>query len=588
MLLAVVVIVVVASPVLFSTRVFEVDTTNFMWLGSVANHSLAHGLPPTFFLNTNAADASGIFNPVFTFYGGPLFMFYAFLIRLSGGNVTVGLDVLVVLAFAAAYGGTAWLSRLCGVPGLWAHVPAIAVVTAPYFLSNLYGRGDIPEFVALAVIPLLVAGASHAVVAESFTPGRTALLVLATIIFTGSHNLTLLWGVLIGLVVLVVLAVVLRPRGLPIRRLGATAGVLALATLVNAWYLLPDVALNGTTQAAKAAPTTIFKFRQFESLGLIFNPFRSVPPGFGSPALYVQAPVWFLAWAVACGIGLWVWRAGSLSRLRNAWTAVAILLAGLFALIVTTTPWRGFPAPLKAIQFPYRLNGYVVFLVGGLVLLGVMALQQWRTIAGRTPIVSVLIVALAGVSVMSVGLAVWQAWVPESCPPPPYRQCVSSRSAGLTSVHQLPTTWYAGSYYADVSEPVLTVEPGRVFEIAPENVDAHGDRVDAIIDPPAGTEPFVTNIMAGPDLVAIGGGIERVGRTQVTTQSYSDTFASYAVVRRVEPGDGPIEIVLELKQHPSIVAGRVLSVMAVVGVALVLTVPTWRRRRRAAAGIAAA
>ena len=102
-------------------------------------------------------NSNGIFNPIFAFYGGPLYASFGLLMRLLGGSATAALDVFVVLALAAAYGGSVWISRQCGLSGLLAHVPAIVVVTAPYYLSNVYGRGDLPEFVALSMIPLIVA-----------------------------------------------------------------------------------------------------------------------------------------------------------------------------------------------------------------------------------------------------------------------------------------------------------------------------------------------------------------------------------------------------------------------------------------------
>src|SRR4029077_8655825 len=124
--------------------VFTTDVTNFMWLGSVMRHSLAHGFPPTFFLNTDSAGTGGIFNPIFAFYGGPLLVIFSILIMVLGGSVVAAFDALVALSFFAAYGGTACFSRQCGLRGRLVHIPAIVVVSAAYYLTNLYGRGDLP------------------------------------------------------------------------------------------------------------------------------------------------------------------------------------------------------------------------------------------------------------------------------------------------------------------------------------------------------------------------------------------------------------------------------------------------------------
>ncbi len=102
------VVVAMAGPVLFAQWRLQAEARNGMWLGSVMAHSISHGLPPTFFLNTNTGNASGIFNPLFAFYGSPLFAGFGTLIKVLGDNVPVAFGVLIVLAFAAAYGGSAW------------------------------------------------------------------------------------------------------------------------------------------------------------------------------------------------------------------------------------------------------------------------------------------------------------------------------------------------------------------------------------------------------------------------------------------------------------------------------------------------
>ena len=571
-------VVLVAGPMLFSNRVFEVDMTNFMWMGSGMSHTLFHGLSPSFFINARFADpnntyfnSNGIFNPVYAFYGGPLYAFFGILIRVLGGSATAALDVLVVFALSAAYGGSVWIARQCRLTGLLAHVPAIAVVTAPYYLSNLYGRSDFPEFIALSMIPLVAAGAVHLVRAPSWKPGPTAVFVVSVFFFTGSHNITLLWGSVIAATVLVVLAVVVRPHVPPVKRLAGVAGVIMLATLVNAWFLLPDIVYSGSTQAAEQAPKLIGALNFFDRFTLLFNPFRAVPKQSGSPAMYVQAPVWFIMWALGCGAWIWIGRPRTRALLRNVWTALAVILIALFVLRTNAALFRRLPATLKVIQFPLRLDGYILLLTAGVVLASGLAVQGATAGRARPLAASLLVASLVGVCAMSVGLAVWQEWVPRSCPPPNiYPQCVANRTAGKTPVHVLPTTWGAGNYYTDTSAAILPVAPGRSFDFSPDLVDAHGDNLTATVDPPAGIEPFVTNIMGGPGMVSIGGGIERLGRTD----------AGYAVVRRVQPGPGPIRVEIRTADSPAIRIGRALSVIGVIGVALLLWMVTRRDRQR--------
>jgi hypothetical protein len=567
--IAAAIIVVLAAPVLFTNRAFMIDLTNDLWMGSVMSHSLPHGIPPTFFLNTNSFGTNGIFSPIFAFYGGPFFALFGALIAILGGSVTVAFEVLVVLAFSAAYSGSFWISRQCGLRGRLPHFPAITIVSAAYYLTDLYGRSDIPEFVALSMIPLVVASVTHLIRSRSWTPGPILLLSCSVVVFTGSHNITLLWGTLISGVTAMALALVLRPRGLPIRRICAVAGLIILATLVNAWYLIPDIAFSGTTLAAAQAGISV---TFFDTIGLLFDPLRAVPSQSRSPALYVQAPVWFLVWSVGCGV--WIWCRQSLKAFRKSWSTLFLVLVAVTILIVDTSLWRWVPAKLQVVQFPYRLNGYVLLLVGALVLVGLLAVQHEADTKQRSFIGSALIVALAGVTVMSMALAVWQEWVPRSCPSG--GGCVANRSAGLTTTHVLPPTWVEVSLYTNPTAPVVPVRSGRSFDFPPDLVDPHGDRLAATVDPPSGTRPFVTNITGGPQLVSIGGGIERLGRTGT----------GFVVVRRVKPGGGPIRVVIQTASSPVIALGRWMTLVGAIGIAVwaSLSVLSVRRSRHSRPG----
>ncbi len=557
------VILVLSSPVLFTNRVFAVDTTNALWLGSIMRESLSHGVPPSLFINTGQVPLSGVFDPLFAFYGGSLFAVFGALIAMFG--LSAAYIVLVVLSFAAAYGGSLWIARQAGLRGLLAHVPAFAVVSSAYYLTNLYGRGDIPEFVALSVIPLLVAAAVHEVRAARSTATPTVLLAVSAFFFTGSHNLTLLWGTLIGAVSLAVLAAFVRPRGLSWRRVSVVAGIVTLATMVNGWFLLPDVALSKTTHA-ESTPGILYAY--FDRFSVLFYPGRAVPPlETGSPALYVQAPIYFLVWSLVCGA--WIWRSRRMPLLRRTWTALVLLLVGVFGLIMITPWWGWAPATLRSIQFPYRLNGYVLLFVAGLVLVSLLAVQGDLLRRRGKGLAAALLIALAPVIAISASLAVWQIWVPKSCS----IYCVPNRSAGQTPPHEQPSTWYARAFYADATAPVIQTRPDRQYLFDPNDVDAHGDKLAMTIDPPTGTEPFLTNIMGGPQLVSIRGGVERVGRSS----------GGFAVLRRTAPGNGPVPVVIETADSPAIRIGRVVSLAGVTGLAgLVLALVLAGRRRTSA------
>ena len=226
---------------------------------------------------------------------------------------------------------------------------------------------------------------------------------------------------------------------------------------------------------------------------------------------------------------------------------------------------------LRVIQFPLRLDGYVVLLTSALVLVSVLAVQ--RGIA-RSAAVARGAGALGYArrclrdERVARGLAGMGA---EVVPAASVRiRNVSRTDRRMTPTHVLPTTWGAGNYYTDTETTLVPVAPGRSFDFSPELVDPHGDRLMATMILPGGTEPFVTNIMGGPGLVSIRGASSGSG----------EPTPSYVVVRRVRPGDGPVRVVIRTADTPAIRIGRLLSLAGVLGLALLLSMLALSSRDR--------
>ena len=100
---------------------------------------------------------------------------------------------MLVGAICAAYGGTLWVARQLGLRGLSAHIAPIVVVSGAYYLSLAYGRGSWPELIGTSAIPMLIAAALR-IVRRGAAPGPVLALGLATIFWSGSHNITFEWG----------------------------------------------------------------------------------------------------------------------------------------------------------------------------------------------------------------------------------------------------------------------------------------------------------------------------------------------------------------------------------------------------------
>ena len=464
-----------------------------------------------------------------------------------------------MLAIAGAYVGTLWLGLQFGLRGWLAHAPALTLVTSAYYITDLYGRGAWPEFIAVSSIAPLAASGVYLTRAPAWRPWPVLVFVVSAVIFTGSHNITLLWGTTIAVVTLLVVWLVLgRPRRLPYRRLAMVAGLGITATLVNSWYLLNDVAHSSDVEIyADASGKFVANATSvFDTPAVLLNPLRHVPAASTTPALYVQAPVWFLTWGLLAGILL---RGRSASRaLRRAWTGATALVALLLGMILLKPFWEHVPNPWLQIQFPLRLNSYLVYAIAGLVLVGALALQRVARNGPRRAILP-LRLALAAVMAISLGLCVWQQWHPQPV-------ALKNRSEALKSANVLPPGWYDPGSFLDGRAPVVPVPPGRNLTIPPSQVK--GDHFAAVMNVPPGPQPIQTNIGAGNYLVRIAG-LEWLGRS----------VGGDAVVRRPHGGSGPLRVAVETAHSRAIELGRLLSILAILAILAVLVVTGVRTYR---------
>jgi hypothetical protein len=560
-------VLLIASPVLFTSKGFSPDFINAIWIVGRQQHAIAAHLHPTLFLQTQ----QGVFSPEFAFFGGTLFALTGALAALLGGSTILAFEVVTVAAIAAAYGGFFWLARQLGVKGLLAHAPALVFVTSAYYISELYGRGAWEEFIAVSMLPLVSAAGLRVVRGRlSFWP--VACLVAASAVFSGSHNITLLWGSTLAVVALVLYWLASgRSRELPWRRILVVAGLIALGVGLNGWFLLPDISYaHDTIVSAERVAWSVSGF--FNTFGVIFDPLRTVPSDSGTPALYVQAPVLALAWGVVALPLSWRER-----PLRAGVATALIVLAGVLVLIMSSGAWSSLPTVFQYTQFPYRLQTYVTLAVAGLVLVGALALSR-RADSGRaTGPDRALALGLGLVVVFGVALAAWQLWVPNtqgfrtSQTEPHFWNFSGSRDKVLRGPQTvLPESWYAENQFEDGSLPVLGTTASFTFTPA----EVNDDRLAGSVSLPAGLQPFATNIAGGPYLVHVGGGARVVGRTP----------EGKLVLERTTSGSQPVPVELAPRLSAPVVLGRITTAAsAALLLALALAALVRRRRRRSAA-----
>ncbi len=568
-LLATVTLLAVTGPLLFTNESFGWDFTNHLWLASVAGRGLVEAGHPSYFINTLNID-TGVFYPFFAFAGGTLYTTIGAIGELIGGHVLVAYLGFMVLAVLGAYGGTLWLGRELGLRGWLAHTPALVVVTSAYYISNVYSRGDVPELAGTSAIAPLAASAVHLIRAPRWRVPPVLVFTVSTVIFTGSHNITLLWGTTIATGALLILWLALgAPLHLPYRRLIMLAGLGLASVMVNAWFLVTDISYAKTTVISlpPAGPgKSIWSITgYFDTPAVVLNPLRMMPSQSTAAALYIQAPDWFLAWGLAAG-ALLLWRSSRARSLRRAWAGVVAILTLLLALLLSEKVWEVMPEPFNQVQFPYRISTYLFYAVAGLVLVGALSLQRAAALESSIRVVKGLQLALVGACAVSLGLCLWQAWGPNM--EIPKGHTYENRGEALVGTHIMPRSWYSGAQYLNRLEPVRLVPPQRVLVVYPNEV--HGDRFSAWMNVPPGPEPIQTDIGGSSDLLHLKG-LRWLGRTP----------RGYAVVGRVNGGSGRVHVTIETAHSPVIELGRLMSILGILAIltTLVCTGVSARRIR---------
>jgi hypothetical protein len=547
------------SPMLLTDSSFGPDWGNHLWLIQVQADAIKElGHPSRFF----SATGVGAMYPHYAFYGSTWYSAVAGLSVLTGGATTAAYIASYGVAFAGAYFGWWWLARELGVRGLAAHAPALIYSFAAFRIVDAYAGGAYSEFVGPSAIPLVAAATVHLLRAPRLRVLPALALVVGVVWMTGSHNITLVWGSLtLGL--LAVVAIIALPRHgreLAPRRIAAVLGLAALSAAVNAWFLLPDLSYAGKVQASLWGYDFLKgNGKPLNTLGNIFNPVYHDPIHGGITNLYVQLPVLALLWALIVVV---TWRRDAVAGpWRRAMAGLFVVFAGLIVLIIgdTTWVWSLVPKPLRFVQFPHRLHAYTVLLTAGFVLVALAGLARTRTPERSR----VALTSLAAVCLLLMGVGMWQIWSTKDSLP-------NREAVFASSVTQPPATWYDAGSYRDISEPVVKTAQDRHvdFPIAPDTWAGF----DLDVDVPQGSQPFATNLAAGPYLVKVKG-LRRVGRTE----------QGFAVLAR-EPGataTGAVRVSVRPANGGAVTAGTAITVAALIALAGWLGTLVVRERRPA-------
>lgn len=554
-------------PLLFSDSGFSLDFTNTLWIGWVQSQAIAATHVPTLFTQSTGF---GLFDPSYLYYGGAPFTMVGALSALVGGHFIVVFELFNVAVAAMTYGGSLWLARLGGVRGLATHAVPIAVVTAAYYATDFYGRGAWTEWVGYACVPLFAASIWSVNRSEHLRFGPVVAMIVSTVLFTGSHNVVLLWGVMIGLALALTYLALFGRAQLNLRRLGRTTALLGLGTALNAWFLFGDVFFGPSTGETQDG----IGFYFFDSARALFDPLRFVPNQSGTPGLYVQLPIWFLAWSLLFGaltFGLLAHKNEARGQ-RRAWLVMLGTTGAVLALVMATPIWPHLPNILQALEFPYRLDGFLYLFIAATLIPVLKVLQQFADEHRRNRFRSNAYTGLAVASVVSLVLFGWQVLFSTRVL---QYGALTNRSAALASLTTPPPTWYElANVFDDIGPPVVSVDPARQLYIPGTAVDPGGNTLLTVVNAPDGSAPIVTNLVGGPNVITIGGNLQRIGRTS----------GGFVVVRRVQDLSGPVYLRVTIANNWELTGGRYLSLIAGVaflGILAYMPTDAALRRRRA-------
>lgn len=548
-------------PLLFTHSGFTGDWEHHLWLMWHQSLSIQSNNFPSLFLNSSYS----VLYPTYAFYGGTLYALGG-LLSLALGGAPVSAYVLVyLLDFAAAFGGWYWLARSAGVGRWLAMIPGLVFITSAYYILVVYVQGDWPEFTGISMIPLMAASGSSVLRADRLPVGGALALALSSILFFGSHNLTILLALttfaLWGAVVLVLIPDARRritPRGI-----ARVAGVVAPAALVSAWYLLPTLAYHSTTHLGSEyheAQVEMTVNVSLVSMAHLFTFSRTTGPGMSLPVLAI---VWVLA-------GMLVLPSGSGNRM---WVRLLLVCSGLAVLIAVAMTHVGLllalPRPYTLIQYSYRLEAYVLLMLCGAILAALVLARRGsrdaRGSSARRRARAWTWMALP-VCAVSLGGAIQQL----SAFPYPGQD----RYEALEHYGEVETG--DNRDYQDVAQPVVAGANLASVEIPPEA--ALQNRVSFSTRLPSGTL-LATNIGAGPYLLHVAGA-KPVGVDSQTGD----------MVLQVGGGDGAgaRTITVSTGDGLPIVLGRILTLIGLAALGLELLVLVARRLpvRRALGDIA--
>jgi hypothetical protein len=550
-----------AWPMLFTNATFNEDWLNHLWYMWHQSLTIQANHQPSLFLNYSHA----VFYPHYAFYGGTLYAL-AGTLSLALGNAPLETYILTYLVgFAAAYGGWYWMSRMFGLGRWQAHVPGIVFVTSASYLAVIYALGDWPEFLGVSMLPLMIAAGLSILRADRQRWWPAIALAGSSIVFFGSHLLTVVWAsTVLSLVGLAIVVCVPRARAaITWPRAIRVAGLVVPALLVSAWFLLPTAAFESHTVIAYAYPHWRKLLRETMypvAARHLFTLSRA------TGLLTLSLPVLAIAWVlVSIAIFLWIGH-------RGTWMRILLIVSGATVLIgVVMTHAQlilALPRLYATLQFSFRLESYMLLGVSGAVLAALVLargdarkLRLWTWMLAPIAIVSV-VGAIQQIDSYSLGGSRGTALTSYLTPPGVPRELLAYVDAHL--------------HYVERRLPEVRIAPTAV----------HDDRASAVVHLPPG-RLVDTNIGGGPELVHVTGA-RIVGNDEAAGDVLEIGSGAGVAAARPAAGRTRSATTRTISVSPAdslpVVLGRLLTLLAILVLVVRLAAIAVRRHPRGERG----
>jgi len=329
-------------------------------------------------------------SPFFNFYS-PFFHFIAAYLHLAGLSLLASLKIpLCLLFFTGAWGVYLWIRRHCG--GAGGAIAAVLYLFTPYHFVDIYVRGALAEFSALAVLPYLFYGIDLLIDKPEKRKGFI-VTVASTAMILLCHQLS---AIMIAPFALLYSLTSLVSSGFSLRKFLLLLAVPIVAAGFSAFYWLPVLAekqfLRDFTGAVLRGEQSEYYYADhFVHPSQWFSTFW----GFGNSVKGTGDTMSFQIGIVLLSVAGIALLAMCISKHGRDFFTLQLLLLGTFA-IALTSGYSMFvyqlAPPLAFVQFPWRFLGPASLFIAGCG--GTVAISPF---IGRFPLIILSIVIVASI-----------------------------------------------------------------------------------------------------------------------------------------------------------------------------------------------